>query len=667
MDKFEIEKIDKNNREFENALNIITNTSQSLFLTGKAGTGKSTFLKYLCSTTKKKYVILAPTGVAAVNVGGVTIHSFFNMPFRPMLPDDEDLTSKKIRDFLKYGKEKIQLIEKTELFIIDEISMVRADTIDFIDKVLRKFSRNKNLPFGGKQLLFVGDVFQLEPVIKSDEKQIFAHFYPNNFFFSAKVFNDFCLVTIELLKTYRQKDPKFIEILDKIRTNNVDESVLSLINSRHVNVDEDVVSDYTITLATKRDLVDTLNQNKLNKINNQKFIYYGIIEGEFPSNSLPTPKELELKEGAQVMFIKNDVDKRWYNGSIGIVSRINENKSLFIVLENGEEYEVEPEIWDNVRYKYNETKHRIEEEVLGTYKQLPVRLAWAMTIHKCQGLTFEKVIIDLSGGVFAGGQTYVALSRCKSLEGIILRKPVSRRDIFVNNDIIKFSRTFNNQQVIDNAMKQSYADRLYADADYYFRKRNFSEMLESLIKAMHSRYDLEKPAIKKLITRKLLVIKKLEDENKILRQREAEKEEKLKELAGEFLLMGNECIVKLKNYNAAIANYNKALILTPNNVEVLVRKGVTLHDSCDYIAAEECFNKAIELSPLNFKARYNRGKNRMKLKNEEGALSDLEKATSIKPEHKMTHELLYELYIQKGDHIQAMIHHKLANPDKEDL
>ena len=407
-------QLDTNNKEFQDALQLITHTRQSVFLTGKAGTGKSTFLKYICNHTKKKYVVLAPTGIAAINAGGVTLHSFFKLPFRPMLPDDPDLSLShgRIFEFFKYPKEKRKIIAEVDLIIIDEISMVRADIIDCVDRILRVYSGNMRLPFGGKQLLFVGDVFQLEPVVPSDQKEILSLFYASPFFFSARVFKDINLVPIELQKVYRQTDSVFINILDRIRNNAARKQELDTLNGRYFPSFEPQNEDMYITLATRRDQVDFINEKKLAELPGEEYVSVGKIEGDFPESSLPTQLNLSIKEQAQVIFIDNDYERRWVNGTIGMVSGIDENGNVYVLLESGVEHLVEPTSWRNYKYKYNEKEKRIEEEIVGTFEQLPIRLAWAITVHKSQGLTFSRVVVDLTGGVFAGGSPLSKSAPC---------------------------------------------------------------------------------------------------------------------------------------------------------------------------------------------------------------------------------------------------------------
>ncbi len=660
--------IDTDNSEFQDAYALLQYTHQSVFLTGKAGTGKSTFLRYICQHTRKKYVVLAPTGIAAINAGGSTIHSFFKMPFRPIMPDDPDLSVKdnRIYDLLKYNKTQRKLLKEVELIIIDEISMVRADMIDFIDRVLRVFSGNMRAPFGGKQLLLVGDVYQLEPVVTADIKDIIARFYPTPFFFSARAFKEIALVPIELRKTYRQSDEKFIALLDKVRNNRAGSAELNLLNSRYNAPAQPKAyeEELSITLATRRDQVDNINEQHLDALGGKAVTFEGEISGDFPTNSLPTPEKLELKVGAQIIFIKNDNEHRWVNGTLGTVAEISEN-GLFIAVEDGNEHLVEPVLWENIRYTYNEEEKRIEEKVLGTYKQYPVRLAWAITIHKSQGLTFNRVKIDLTGGAFAGGQTYVALSRCTSLEGITLTRPISLRDIFVNNEVVKFSQSFNNPKLINQALQQAEADRYYHAAAQAFDNDNMDEFLETFFKAIHLRYDIEKPVIQRYIRRKLGIIKQLKQENKCLRQANEERNEALRKYAYEYYLMGNECVVKARDYRAALANFDKALTLDPTFVDAWVRKGVTLADTHEGIEAMACFNEAVRLSPLNFKALYNRGKLRYECHEYEGAASDFAKAITQKPQHAAAHERLGDSFMRLGLSDMATRHWSIAEDLRE--
>lgn len=567
--------IDLENPELQNALQIIQYTRRSLFLTGKAGTGKSTFLRYIAAHTKKKHIILAPTGIAAINAGGSTLHSFFKIPFHPLLPNDSMFSVRNIRNTLKYNSEKIKIIREVELIIIDEISMVRADIIDFIDKVLRIYSRNMREPFGGKQLLLVGDIYQLEPVVREEDRRLLSPFYRSSFFFDAKVFEYFQLVSIELRKVYRQSDPVFISILDHIRTSLVPMSDLQKLNQRVGARLDESDSKLAITLSTRRDTVDYINDSQLKLLPGDPTLFRGNIQGEFPESSLPTPMELYLKTGAQIIFIKNDIEHQWVNGTLGTIIGFDEDDDakIYVRTEKGQDVMVEPAAWSNMRYHFNEVEKKIEEEEIGRYEQYPLRLAWAITVHKSQGLTFNQVKIDFTGGVFAGGQTYVALSRCTSLEGISLQEPIRQNEVFVRNEVKQFARHYNDQSTINTALTQSKADKQYHDAAAAFDQGDMQGALDNFFLAIHSRYDIEKPSAKRLIRRKLGKVNSLIAENEqlheIIRQKEEEKKKQekfLKRLAAEYTLLGKEC-EKEGMSAAAIANYKKALELCPEHPE----------------------------------------------------------------------------------------------------
>lgn len=464
----ETSKIDINNKEFQNALELIKQTNQSFFLTGKAGTGKSTFLKYILGEIDKNFVVLAPTGIAAVNVNGTTIHSFFQFPLRPLLPKDGD-----IQIFSK-NSEKRKLISNMDTLIIDEISMVRADIIDGIDYSLRINGGNPSLPFGGKQVVFVGDIFQLEPVVikSSSEFEIIKEFYKSLYFYNANVFDNFSFVSIELQKVYRQKNVDFIKLLDKIRINSLEPEDLARFNERVFSDFQLRNQEFTITLTTTNRLAEKVNNVKLSELNTPNKSYLAEISGQFESKLYPTELNLTLKEGAQVIFIKNDVENRWVNGTIGKVLELSMDE-IKVKLENGNIHIVEKRTWENIKYIYNKEKKKIEQETVGTFEQYPLKLAWAITIHKSQGLTFESVVIDFGNGTFASGQAYVALSRATSLKGLYLRRNLQSSDIYVNNEIINFAESFNNNKSISKSVE-------YGKTIYKYIKRNNLEVIGNI-------------------------------------------------------------------------------------------------------------------------------------------------------------------------------------------
>lgn len=412
-----------NNRELQSAWDFVENTGHSIFLTGKAGTGKTTFLKKVVETSRKRIIVVAPTGVAAINAGGVTIHSFFQLPFSPFVPNA------KIRSKFDFGKEKRRIIASLDLLIIDEISMVRSDLLDAIDSVLRRF-RDRYKPFGGVQLLMIGDLQQLTPVVTPEDERLLAPYYDTPYFFGSKALAQIDYVTIQLEKVYRQEDGAFLDILNGIREAKPTDEDLGKLNQRYKPAFIPKPDEGYIRLTTHNYLADNYNDSELAKLAGHSYTFNAQIEGNFPEYSYPTSERLILKEGAQVMFVKNDPtgNHRYYNGRIGQVSEIDDNHVYVYCPGDSEAIEVEPLEWENTQYQLNPETREIESKVQGRFRQLPLRLAWAITIHKSQGLTFEHAIIDANLS-FAPGQVYVALSRCKTLEGMVLSAPIERRAV----------------------------------------------------------------------------------------------------------------------------------------------------------------------------------------------------------------------------------------------
>lgn len=426
------------NHEIELAWQVIENTGTHLFLTGKAGTGKTTFLRRLKELTPKRMVVVAPTGIAAINAGGVTIHSFFQLNFAPYIPESTFNSAQ--QGFHKFGKEKINIIRSMDLLVIDEISMVRADQLDAIDAVLRRY-RDRSKPFGGVQLLMIGDLQQLAPVVKEEDWSLLSSYYDTAFFFGSHSLKETEYITIELKKVYRQSDTEFVGLLNKIREKEADDAVLEELNKRYLPGFRPREEEGYIRLTTHNYQAQQYNDRQLLSLSGRAFSFQAKVEGTFPESAYPADEMLTVKEGAQIMFIKNDSsgEHRYYNGMIGLVTAVS--KDGIRVKGNGEsqDFLLETEEWTNSKYSLNPQTKEITEEVEGTFRQYPIRLAWAITIHKSQGLTFERAIIDANAS-FAHGQVYVALSRCKSLQGLVLSSPLRRESIISDDTIDEFTR-----------------------------------------------------------------------------------------------------------------------------------------------------------------------------------------------------------------------------------
>lgn len=470
-------KLDENNKEFYLAEELIKYTNQSMYLTGKAGTGKTTFLKHITKSSEKKHVVIAPTGVAALNAGGVTINSFFQIPFGPFVPDDRRLSSgsgkENVYTSFKYNKNKIKLIEKLELLIIDEISMVRCDTLDVIDKLLRVF-RKINTPFGGVQVLLIGDTFQLPPIANESQWDILSNFYKSPYFFHSHVFINNKPIYIALKKLYRQKDNVFIRILNSVRNAEISKKDLELLNSKYNLVFNPKIKNY-ITLATHNTIVDKINSTKLLEKKHKIHEYEAHFEGDFNERLFPADKVLKLRKGAQIMFIKNDseVEKRYYNGKIGIIKHLT-NDEIIVNCNDSEEIKITPAVWFNIKYSYDAKENKIIEENIGVFAQFPIRLAWAITVHKSQGLTFEKMIVDLSDA-FAPGQVYVALSRCTSLDGLELRTIIPQSAIKTDNNVLEFAKSETPNTIIIAELNEGKSYFYYNKSKTEFENKNYKD------------------------------------------------------------------------------------------------------------------------------------------------------------------------------------------------
>lgn len=460
------------------AKQVIEYTSSHLFLTGKAGTGKTTFLRNLRHDCTKRFVILAPTGIAAINAGGSTIHSFFQFSFSPFVPNTRNSETYKLK------KKKIALIKSLDLIVIDEISMVRADLLDRIDHALRYYRRS-NRPFGGIQMLMIGDLCQLPPVAKEDEWNLLSSYYESPYFFSSWVLKQNDYLIVELDKVFRQKDEHFIELLNRVRNNTVDFKVLQQLNNRYLPDFNFQNADGYVRLVTHNYQARDINEQKLKLLNEPLYSFQAKTEGNFPSISFPTDEILELKRGAQVMFIKNDMEKRYFNGSLGVITYLDDKTIKVRLLEKDSEIQVPLETWENIKYEVNEKNKEIEEKIEGKFFQYPLRLAWAITVHKSQGLTFEKAIIDVNSA-FAHGQTYVALSRCQSLEGMVLSSPLSLSAFISDQLVYDYSSQMNNRCPDDERLQYLSRQHVQMLLGHLFDFEEIQSVLAALVRHVQS-------------------------------------------------------------------------------------------------------------------------------------------------------------------------------------
>ncbi len=508
---------DDSNRIFNLAAELVNYTARHVFITGKAGTGKTTFLKWIRENTEKNTVVVAPTGVAAINASGVTAHSFFQLPFGPFIPGPGNANAGGATDRnqlfrnTRFASARRELFQEMELLIVDEVSMIRCDMLDAIDAILRHFRKQPQLPFGGVQVVYIGDMFQLPPVIPAHEWEILKDYYASPFFFEAKVVKEAPPLYIELKKIYRQNEQHFIDILNRIRNNKPTAQDLAELNKKYDAEFDPPEHENYITLTTHNRKAEVINEAALAALEGKLYSFQAEINGEFSDKALPTEQNLQLKEGAQVMFIKNDTgeSRRFYNGRLGVIKKISEEEIIVSLGEGNQDLKLEKETWRNIRYNYNKENNHIEEEELGSFKQYPIRLAWAITIHKSQGLTFDKAVID-AGGSFAAGQVYVALSRCTSLSGLVLHSKIFQGAIATDRRILEFAQREANDNYLEELLVE---EKKRFQAETLVKAFGWEKILRTLVEWKENLDGKKIPAIESVLDlNKKLILKAREQE-----------------------------------------------------------------------------------------------------------------------------------------------------------